>query len=97
MKIRLNTFETNSSSAHTFVLRNNKEYTEGYEIQEWLDSVKLDNLKVPKGYIPLTSFIGDNDYGREYRLLYQWQIKASFFISLYPFSVCINCDVKINF
>lgn len=84
MKIRFNTFETNSSSAHTFVLRDNNTWTTDEEISEYIESVyeNMDN-KLPKGYVPTTSFFGDNEYGRGYCLLSNWYDKMSYMIAMF--------------
>lgn len=79
--IRFGTFETNSSSAHTFVLRSDTNYTTDIQIQEYIDSVKENYPEIPDGYIPTSSYSGDGDYGRGFAMLYEWHEKMSYILA----------------
>lgn len=86
IKIRLNTFETNSSSAHTFVIRDNEAWTTDAEIEEFITSVKINSeAEIPDGYIPNISFVSDDDFGRGYRVLSEWYEKMSYLIAAYKY------------
>ena len=61
MKVRFGTFETNSSSAHTFVLRNNSEYVTDEEIKNYIDDA---DVKYGNYLCIQRSFSGDMDFGR---------------------------------
>ena len=77
VNIRMSTFETNSSSAHTFVLRGVADYTTDKEIEEYINSVE----ECPSGYIPTASFNGDMEYGRGFEILNEWYNKMSYLLA----------------
>lgn len=86
--IRSSTFETNSSSAHTFIKIKKDTYTKDLELQEYLEedgSVYI--AKNGKKYL----FISSDEFGREFRFLNTWLEKARYIIAS-----CKDDQEKIN-
>lgn len=82
MKIRYGTFETNSSSAHTFVLRSNENYVTDEEIELYKRDVMEDHAY--GNYLPIArSFNGDMDFGRGFEILAEWHEKLAYLFAAF--------------
>lgn len=85
MKIRFNTFETNSSSAHTLILRDNNAWVSDADIEEHIAAAKDACKTIPDNYIPTDSFFGSDDYGRGYSMLLEWHEKFSYLVASFKY------------
>ena len=80
MKIRYGTFETNSSSAHTFVLRSNEDYVTDEEIELY----RSDASEKYKNYLTIErSFSHDMDFGRGFEILAEWHEKLAYLLAAF--------------
>lgn len=83
--VRFGTFETNSSSAHTFVLKSENTYTTDAEIQEYFDYIETNAPEIPKGYLAVQNYFGDAEYGRGFAFIYEWENKMSYVLATYKY------------
>lgn len=83
VQIRYKTFETNSSSAHTLILKKFSEITTDKEINDQLDELEI---KYDKDfYIPLNCSEADynNGFGSNFRILDDWYSKFCYLIAVF--------------
>ena len=90
VNIRMSTFETNSSSAHTFVLRGVSDYTTDKEIEEYINSVERVSL-LDIFRLHLSMVIWSMERGFE--ILNEWYDKMSYLLASFNNNTecLINC------
>lgn len=87
IKVRLNSFETNSSSMHTVILVDNEGYTDPTTaINEYLDSMNSERVYDENGavYLPIPrDDYGDPyDFGRGFSININWKEKFAYIIAI---------------
>lgn len=94
VKIRKGTFETNSSSAHTLVIKNSipentlmtpdevsKELSERYRLPVYPEKRKRDYQLGDKFYLEVQSGYEGGEFGREFLVLSEWYRKLDYYLA----------------
>ena len=102
LKVRLNTFETNSSSAHTMVILDEPNIVGDDEINEVIEN-KCKNNKDCKNkdetfYFPIDS---SNCYGTGFEILENWEDKLNYLVASLKSNyeediISFNCNQLVN-